>query len=167
MQWVVHVQITFSPLLGKRRGQGLMQQCNHFTAPSQAQMNHLFQKWMYWITLKSHLHAKLYVGWAFSIYIVLLTTCKNFFNASFTVWFMFSLHFDKKSQPRALSGIRAGFRRLALFILSSASTQDGRDIHFSARKYFSSFCSLSSEHSCKSLNFAMKHEKRSEQCLSI
>ena len=46
------------PLLRTAGVAGLMQQCTHRIAPSQAQMNSaLFQKWMYWLAWESRLHS--------------------------------------------------------------------------------------------------------------
>ena len=50
------------PLLRTAGVAGLMQQCTHRIAPSQAQMNSaLFQNWMYWLALESRLHSTLCV----------------------------------------------------------------------------------------------------------
>ena len=58
------------PLLRTAGVVGLMQQCTHRIAPSQAQMNSaLFQKWMYWLAWESRLHSTLCVRSAILAYL--------------------------------------------------------------------------------------------------
>ena len=93
------------PLLRTAEIVGLMQQCTHRIAPSQAQMNSaLFQKWMYWLAWESRLHSThcvrsailAYLSWCCSEWDKVWSRLSSHLQPFFWLFARTSTIFDKK-----------------------------------------------------------------------